>query len=538
VSHIKWGARIVGVAHLVLLCIWWWREYTLFDPQGIFAAYTTPIWLIIDKMGANVRVLIWLLGALSLLTGRLTQVGALLAGFGHLVTLSALPAELITTSDQLLLMLTSLLVITRQTDRGALIARWGVWGLFTLWAWTSLSTLLHTEPRLWRWGYAISYWGWTDASPTPLALTLGHLNEWIRRAVGSLLIAGLAWGPLIALFRVRLWPVIWCIGVPLALWVGGGLPTWVGGGILVAIAIIFDERWFKSVDLQVQGYLNAIPSRLSRILTAPQGLTSAPLLIVSVWMLSTYNSGIIPLLVIAMWLLWRDESNAVHLDLDHQESEEASSLSLDEESRAQSVPRVSLKNSWLSAVILALWILLISAPIFHTLWGEKPLGLWGENWMLLTHNGDWVKTNKQRNQLIIEMSEDGGGGWVDQTSKDLDKVSLNGQPWRPLDPLRYERWYYELGHMSESEEGPLMELLEQMLRQRIQALRVQSERVNLTMILVRIRRERWVRAYQMFWRTEGQGFFSINTDLPTLLKARARVQASRRTRPQMPKLQN
>ena len=88
----------------------------------------------------------------------------------------------------------------------------------------------------------------------------------------------------------------------------------------------------------------------------------------------------------------------------------------------------------------------------------------------------------------------------------------------------------------ESEEGPLMELLERMLRERIFALRDQGGKVAINLILTRVRRERWVRAYQEFWRSEGQGFFSITTNLPTLLEARARIKKSLTERPKMPKL--
>ena len=82
----------------------------------------------------------------------------------------------------------------------------------------------------------------------------------------------------------------------------------------------------------------------------------------------------------------------------------------------------------------------------------------------------------------------------------------------------------------------VLELLERMLRERIFAMRDQGEKVHINLILTRVRRERWVRAYQNFWRSEGQGFFSVTTNLVTLLEARARIKSSLRERPRMPKL--
>ena len=518
-DHTRLAARVLGAVHLTLLCVWWWREELFIDPHWIFADYTAPIWVLIDKMGAELRLGFWLVGALGLIIGRFTQISAALALFGYAITLSPLPETLIASSDALLIMLTSLFIVTRKTAQGAWVMRWGTWVIFTLWAWTSLSTLLEAEARIWRWGYAISYWGWTDVSPTPLALIVGGAPEWSRRAVGSVILIGLAWGPLIALSRVRFWPSVWCIAGPISLWVGGGLPTWIGTGVMVTLLIAFDERSPRGLNGRVQSVLQSLPSISSALLLGSQQWTVGLLSFVSVWMLGSYNSGVIPLLVFLMWILWRGQREQQNI-----------------EQLGQNVTRDRMNvRPW---VTLTLWSLLISAPTFQSFWGERPLGSWGQRWISLASVGDWTHVNRQRDRLIIEMSDDGGSRWRDHTPKELTSVTLTDQPWRLLQPLRYQRWYHGLNSKLESEDGPLMEMIEQMLRHRIQALRAQGKQVDLKMVLARVRRERWVRAYQTFWRSEARGFFSVSTDLLTLLKARAQIKSSRKTRPKMPKLAN
>lgn len=502
-SKRAWSLRILGTAHLCVLCFWWFLDQRLLGPDGYFEARYNSSW---------VWSALWGMGGVGLILMhvRWTWLTLLCALTGAWWTLNASPEVLLLTSDKLLLSLT-ILMLGLSLQSTLRVTRLS-FALFTAaWLWPSAFIFFESSELTWRWGRMISFWGWTDASPTPLAPLFAHSAGALRLIMGILTFSLLAWGPLLCLSRTRLWPVVWGVIAPLALWVGDGYPSWYGTVVWICALILLDERFPWQVTQAMNRGFEVTRAQTHHLLSIPLGL-------VSIWLCFTVNSGVMPLLILSAWLFWSDD---VRVTL-HPSRSFAAILRL-----------VALCGSVLIAISIAL---IIPLRLKDDLPQQSRQSL--EMWLVKNEQFQWITPPFQRTRLLFEVSEDGGASWSDQTPPRFALVQTDQLPWRPLSSERERRWFHSLPYAEDCVDGPLMDLIEDELISHINRLNSPPWFTNPENVLLRVRREDWVRSRYQFWRKEGRGFFCIPTNLRVLRIARAKIKQAQSTRPAMPKLAN
>ena len=497
----SWALRVMGLAHLALVISWFFTDASLISEEGIFKEVASSLPYPLDLSAA----VLWLCSAIGLLVGRYQRISLLVVSIGSALTLSQLPVELLHTQDRLLLIL-SLICALLPNDKRARqsLARLSMAMLFAIWAWPSIFTAFKHPLNLWTNGNVLSFWGWTSASPTPLASVLAVTPHWLRECVCSLTLAWLAWGPVIAILRIRLWPLVWLFITPLCLWIGGGIPTVIGSAIWLVCTISLDERVRRSPVSKLT--LHPLSQKLS-----PYAVLKWPVCTAFFWYMLSENQGSAPLIVIAMYLLWTPPMS--------KEAERSGALIT------------------MSSCMLLLVIILFSSGHFDDQKASTQSLINRLSVLRLSEiDTQWTQVAKSRTSIKLERSEDGGASWQAEGYHAADSVALDLQPWRPLSPLRESKWLDRMLNNQLCEEGPLMELFEDRLRSIIKDLNSPPRLTPHQLILLRARRVEWVRSGHGFWREEARGFYCIPTNLVILLKARQLIKQSRETLPSMPKL--
>lgn len=491
----QWALRLIGIAHLILITSWFVNDQALITETGIFHSYAQRLINGLDVLAP----LLWVLGALALVSARFLFVGLLITLVGGGLTLSQLPFELIKTPDRILIALTALcLVRTSARDQQHQASRWAVAGLFALWAWPSLNIALQHPLNLWGQLAGLNFWGWTSAVPTPLAESFASTSQWIRQATTAALLASLAWGPLACFMQIRLWPLLWCLITPVALWCGEGVPSWSGTALWIIGALSLDMRISRGLDAQLS-------KRFSLERFSPSSLVKWPLLYIGGWLCLSDHLSVTPLLLAVGYLLW-------------------------------SPPQEDTSTPYYSLVSIVILLCVLGSGLYG--WERPKESVTHRLYPLLLTQRDteWTKLPTARSSLILEYSENGGGSWEHEPHSTLDQVTLADQPWRPLNPLRLAHWFDEITHHQSCQEGPLMDLFEAHLRRHIKRLNTPPLLTPHQLILMRARRVEWVRSGYQFWREEARGFYCIPTNLVVLLKARELVKQAREKLPDMPKL--
>ena len=508
--------RFLAVAHCMMLISWWMSGNDLLLPKGPFTA---------NHPSSMIWTILWAIGSVALLSlgQRFIWTSSLLTIIGLVGTLSPLPAELSLTSDRLLVSLTFLAPIFVLAP-GKSLKRWGFVAYCAIWSWSSIAGIFGGEDRLWLWGRALNFWGWTSSSPTPFALILGSLSSDIRHAVGILLMALLTWGPMLLLLKIRLWPLLWGGCLPLAIWAGGGAPTWLGSGLFLIGALCLDERWLLGSRLKEFTRSRYFDHKLSIIL---------PMICVTLWLALATTELLTPLILIAAWLMW--------VAIEEEPSHELCSYD-DAETEDPHIQKPSNSVGKWGSYLLLLCLccgLMAASPLRVTQYLkqiDKDMGNMIDSWSITKADQTWLKLPIKRSSLIVEMSEDGGASYQTATPQIFSEVSLTQQPWFTVDLKRSAHWFHQLASSGECMEGPLMELTEQLLTERIKTLNTPPLKINPDLILLRIRLVEWSRSSYQFWREEGRGFFCIETNLKVLKIARQRIQKSRKELPRMPEL--
>lgn len=495
----SWAFRFIGAAHLVLITVWYLSDAHFISSTSIFKEYPSPLSNSI-YVGALAS---WLLGSISLIAVYCVHLALPMSLLGLVLVLGQLPVVLLSTTDRVLLALTALVtaqVFLKEKDQDY-FRRLLITILFAVWAWPNLRDILDQPTPLWSDYHALKFWGWTSGVPTQLSPFFGSLPTWIQKFGTLILLGGLAWGPLACLLRIRLWPLLWFILTPLALFIGEGLPSLLGTLVWTIGAISLDQRWSNGFDHK----LNTL---LSLRYLSPYGLLRWPLIFCAGWLCLSDHLSVTPLIIVAMYLLW---TPAVQSDF-----------------------KLSTQKVIGTVLLLTLGGGL-AAPSIHLFSKDRNISKVSP-WLLTKKDTRWTKLPTSRSSLVLELSEDAGASWTKDPYPPLERVTLSHQPWRPLHPLREERWLQQLTQHNECVEGPFMELIQQRLLSHINRLNTPPMSTPHQSILLRVRRVSWVRSLHHFWREEGKGYYCIPTNLPVLLKARALVKQARNEQPKMPNL--
>ena len=500
-----WSLKLLGMAHLALALSWFMSDNELITKTSYFYDYR----LSLTSVGGDLFPILWCISALILIINSsahwLSCIALILCIVGEVFTLSQLPLELINHSDRVLVLLSAFSLVAQLTSQHMdSIKRLSVSYIFTLWAWFSLSTAVSEPSPLWQKHLFMNFYGWTGAVPTPFIHTLGQLPSWFKTNLTALLLAAMAWGPFLLFLRVRLWPIIWLCLTPFTLWLGGGFPSVVGTIVWLGIAISLDQRWTKGLDAR-------LAQSFSFSFLSAQGTIKWPLFLLGGFLSLGENIGIAPLLILALYFQWTPPQKV-------------------------SLPRFSL------SLLITLFLMLCFSLNIFNLGNKAPFSKvesvtnFLKHWSLSQEIGEWTQIPNVRYSLVFEYSDNGGGLWKKEEVKALQLVTLKQQPWRPLSPLRENNWYHQQVNQSECIEGPLMDMIEGRLREHIHQLNTPPLHTAHELILLRVRRVKWVRSRYSFWREEGLGTYCLPTNLPVLLKARALIKHARETKPEIPRL--
>ncbi len=504
--------RLIGAAYLVLFTSWFLSDAELISAQsttGIFSDLAMPLSPALQKL----FLILGICSSISLIAVRLIKPSLVVSMISLISLLGQLPTELIQSTDRFLFALSLLLIIapSQQKHQKSIATKLALSALVALWAWPNLYVVYQEASPLWTGDHFFNYWAWTDAAPTPLAIHLAQSPLWLKTLVNKLLLLAFAYTPVVMLLKIRIWPLVWLVFFAFFGFLTN-LPSWFILALALGLLIACDQRWSNGLDQKLAQYIPL--EKLSNL-----ALLFWPLMLLGFWMSMSNHLGITPFLIIALYLLWSNQ----HID------------GILHEPASQNKPTV-MSILLKQGIPLALALLFLSLNLMgfeKTVRKSMPQA---SAWLWSQADARWTVSPLARASLVIERSEDGGASWQQEDYPVLSRVTMNSLPWRPFHPLREEKWYNELAHSTECEEGPFMELLERGLRQHVKRLNTPPLQTPNQLILIRARRIHWVRSRYNFWREEHKGFFCIATNLPVLLKARAMVKQAQEELPKMPRL--
>lgn len=516
-DRFSWALRLIGAAYLVLFTSWFTSDADLIAKSasnGIFHDQAQPL-------SSTFQSFFFVLGISSsiiLIASRLLKLALSLCVISLIALLGQLPHELLQNTDRFLVALSLLIIVTpsQRNDLSTSIRVYALSALLAVWAWTNLYFVYLQPSPIWTRHYFLNYWAWTDAAPTPMALTLASSSNWLKKFVSLTLLSSFAFAPIIILLKVRLWPVLWLCSV-LILSIGQELPSWIALTITLGLFVICDQRWRNGLDQKLS-------KRLPLQYLSSLAMLRWPTLLLTAWLTLSSHSGITALLVISMYLL----CSSLHLAPHTKPNTEKKAFE-EEVSPFSKGNAISVILATVILVVFSLNVLGFDNAVRKNIPQVSP-------WLWSQADAHWTISPRERSSLIIERSENGGATWLKEDHVALDRVTLENQPWRPFHPLREEHWFHQIAESDECLEGPFMELFERRLKFHVKRLNTPPLQTDHQMILMRARRVHWVRSSYRFWREEAKGFFCIATNLPVLLKARAMVQKAQDALPTMPSL--